>query len=247
MTLSWSGRRKALYTAVAGVLGLLLVGFIYQALFTAPPMCTDGKQNGTEHGVDCGGTCALLCQSEAKNPVVLWARAFEQAPQTYTAAAYVQNNNPGAGARQVGYTFQLFDDENRLIVDRSGIADIPPVPVVPIIETGITAGNRPVTRALFSFSENPQWIRAGQLPVLSVTGQKLSPDGRRLEATIRNASIGDAKVQVAAVVFDDSGVARAASKSTITVPARGQTPVVFTWLISPPGTARAEITILPLP
>lgn len=248
MALSWSGRRKALYTSVVGVIGLMLLIFVYQALFTAPPLCTDGKQNGGEVGVDCGGPCSLLCEGGARAPVVVWARAFESAPQIYTAAAYIQNNNVGSGARQVGYSFQLFDAQNKLVVARDGVVDLAPVPTIPIIETGINAGHRTVARTIFSFSTEPVWLRAGQLPMLSASKQSLSPDGSRLSATIRNDSLVQARATIAGVLFDAEGVARAASKSTITIPARGETPVVLTWGMTPTEPiVRAEVTILPLP
>ncbi len=245
MALTWSGRRKALYTSVGGIIALMMLIVVYQTLFSAPALCTDGKQNGQEQGVDCGGACSLLCQGQARAPVVSWARAFETAPQTYTAAAYVQNNNIGAGARRVAYTFQLFDEENKLVTDRSGVADLPPVPTVPIIEAGINVGYRTVSRTLFSFSSEPVWVKAGALPRLAVSGQKLAADGSRLEATVSNDSFVDVRATVAAVLFDAEGVARAASKSTATVPARSSIPIVFTWGAPVPGIVRAEMTLLP--
>lgn len=218
---------------------------VYQTLFSAPPLCTDGKQNGDEHGVDCGGSCSVLCKGEARAPVVLWARAFETAPQAYTAAAYIQNNNLDAGARRVGYSFQLFDADNKLVVDRAGVADLPPVSVVPIVEPGINVGNRTVARALFSFSTEPVWVKAGVLPKLAVSNQKLVADASRLEASVSNDSFNDVRATVAAVLFDGDGVARAASKSTVSVPARSSIPVVFTWGEPAQGVVRAEITVLP--
>jgi len=247
MALTWSGRRKALYTSVIGVISFMALIFVYQILFTAAPLCTDGKQNGNEHGIDCGGSCALLCAGEARAPVVVWSRAFETAPQTYTAAAYIQNNNPGAGARRVGYSFQLFDADNKLVVDRSGTTDLSPVPIVPIIETGIDVGYRQVSRTLFAFSTEPTWVKAGVLPVLSLSSQSLAADGSRLVATLHNGSFTPVRATVAAVLFDRDDVARAASKSTVSVPARGEIPLAFTWGPSTSQIIRAEITILPLP
>ncbi len=234
-----------MYTSVGGIIALMLLIFVYTAFFTAPPLCTDGKQNGTEQGVDCGGGCARVCEAAARAPVVLWARSFEQAPQTYTAAAYIQNNNVGSGARQVAYTFQLFDQENKLVVDRTGVADLPPVSVIPIIEPNINVGHRVVSRTLFSFSSQPVWVRAGAPPKLSVSEQQLSNDGSRLSATLSNGDFKDARTTVAAVLFDKDGVARAASKSTVVVPARGSLPVTFTWAAQE-GVVRAEISVLPL-
>lgn len=244
--LSWSGRRKALYTSVAGIIGLMALVFAYEAFLTAPPLCTDHKQNGGEHGIDCGGPCATLCAGEARAPSVAWARSFESAPQTYTAAAYIRNDNAGAGARQVAYAFQLFDSDNNLVVERDGVADIPPVPTVPIVEPGINVGYKQVARTLFHFSSEPTWVRAGELPKLSVSGQRLAADASRLDAVVNNDSYSSARATVAAVLFDADGTARAASKSTVTVPARSSTPVTFTWGEPAQGVVRADITLLPL-
>ncbi len=247
MALTWSSRRKLLYTSVVGV-GMLVVFFLtYQVAFNQAPTCFDGSQNGNERGVDCGGSCALVCKSEARAPVVLWSRAFKVAPQVYTAAAYVQNPNIGAGAHKVGYTFQLFDDKNILVVERQGTIDIPPVQMVPFIDPNINVGNRTVARAIFAFTQDPVWQKQGSLPILRTGNQYLAADGSLLSATIHNDSPLDAKaVTVEAVLFDASGTARAASKSLIpTIPHRGSQDVTFTWSGGVPDITRAEITVLP--
>ena len=100
--------------------------------------------------------------------------------------------------------------------------------------------------SLFSFSANPVWVRAGQLPALHASNQKLAADGSRLDATITNDSLVPARAQVVAVLFDQDGVARAASKSTVTIAPRSSAPVVFTWGQPAQGVVRAETTILPL-
>ncbi|KKW37864.1 MAG: Sushi domain-containing protein / SCR repeat-containing protein [Candidatus Adlerbacteria bacterium GW2011_GWB1_54_7] len=119
MALSWGGRRKLLYAAVAAVFGFAVMFGIYRTFFTAVPTCRDGAQNGRESGVDCGGDCALLCQAEARAPVVLWVRAMSGGEGAYTAAAYVQNQNAGAYAPDVHYAFQLFDGNNLLVAQES--------------------------------------------------------------------------------------------------------------------------------
>ncbi len=248
MALSWSGRRQSLYYAVAGVIliGILLV--VWQTFFTTIPTCFDNKQNGGEFGVDCGGTCALLCQGSARAPVVLWARAFRVSGNNYTAAAYVQNNNVGSGARAVSYSFQLFDDKNILVVERDGRVDIPPVQTVPIVETGIDAGNRTVAKTIFAFSTLPTWYQVSKeaVPPIKISGQKLNQDGT-LSATVTNNSLRDVKnLSVAAVLFDAQGTARAASKSRMSVlPAKASQQVIFTWPEPPANIVRAEVTVLP--
>lgn len=247
MAFSWGTRRKTLYTAVAGLLAGVMLVFIYVSFFAKAPTCFDGVFNQNERGIDCGGTCSLICTQDARVPVVLWSRVFQVGPSTYTAAAYVQNPNPGAGARKVAYSFQLFDEKNALVTERIGTIDIPPVQTVPFIDPNINVGNRTVAKAIFAFSSNPVWHKESVSPTLRTTNQYLAPDSSELRATILNDSIVDAeKVVVAAVLFDNNGVARAASRSTLSrVPRKGSQNVTFTWPGGVKNIVRAEITILP--
>ncbi len=247
MALSWSKQRKFLYTTVFSVIAAVLLLTVYLQFFTDAPTCFDGKFNGNEKGIDCGGSCALFCADQTRSPVVLWSRSFEVSPHTYTAAAYVQNPNPGAAARNVAYSFQLFDDKNLLVTERVGVINIPPLQTVPFIDPNINVGNRTVARALFAFSEEPVWQKVGAMPALRVTNQYLSEDGSQLSATIANESIENAdKVTVTAVLFDRDGVARAASRSILPlIPRKGSQDVTFTWPGGVKNIIRAEITVLP--
>ncbi len=249
MALSWSARRQTLYYAVGAAIVLVLGVGIWQIFFAKPAICFDGAKNGDERGIDCGGSCALLCPADVKNPTVLWARAFQVAPGAYSAVAYVENKNIGAGARGVKYSFRLFDDRNILVVERVGITSIPPALLVPIIDTNIDVGNRTVARAQFAFSDDEiQWVKnTNEIPVLRTTEQNLSQDGSRLSAKVVNDSVVDVRnLTVVAVLFDGAGVARAASKSTISrLARRSSQDVIFTWGGGVPNIVRAEITLLP--
>lgn len=252
VNLSWSSRRKFLYTAIAGIFLLAALFFVWNTFFNIPPTCQDNIQNGTELGVDCGGVCSLICGEQSRVPVVLWARAFPNGVNNYTAAAYLQNNNPHAGAKGVQYSFQLFDEKNELIVEQRGVADIPPLLTVPIVESNINVGNRTVVRTLFLFRSTPVWhiVPPESLPFVTVGDKNLAPDASRLSATLSNTStIDTSRITVVAVLFDAQGVARAASKSIVGSLARkSKTSVVFTWPQSanPPagGIVRTEITPL---
>jgi len=251
MALSWSTRRQLLYYGVAFFIGgvLLIVG--WQTFFTTAPTCNDGLKNGSEQGVDCGGSCALVCQGQARAPVVLWARAFKTDATLYTAAAYIENPNTalGAGARSVRYVFSLYDEKNVLVANRDGVIDIPPTMLVPVVENNIDVGNRTVFRAEFRFVlDTLAWEKfSNPAPTPRISNQALAPDGSRVSATVTNNSLESlSQVRVVAVLFDSEGVARAASKSTIaTLPKKSSAPVVFTWPTSIPGVVRAEITVLP--
>ncbi len=249
MTLSWSLRRKLVYSTVIFLISVACVAFIWFKFFSATPTCFDQEQNGVETGVDCGGACSLVCPLEARAPVVQWVRAFPNGNNVYTAAAYIQNNNGETGAHAVRYAFQFFDADNKLVIEKDGIVDIPPVQTIPIIESNIDVGNRTISRTLFSFADLPVWQRVphGSVPNIRIVSQTLSPDATKLTATIENVLLEDIpRVTVAAVLFDGQGVARAASKSTIPLLERASSAtVVFTWPQSIEGIKRAEISILP--
>jgi hypothetical protein len=249
MALGWSARRQLLYYTVATVFFLILLVFVQQTFLSVEPTCSDRRQNGNESGIDCGGSCALICRDVARAPGLLWARALPNAPELYTAVAYIQNLNPGAGSKGVSYSFELFDREGLLIAYREGEVDIPPILTVPIIESNINIGARTVGRAVFSFTEEPIWrkVESDTLPLLRVTNHNLYADASRLEATLNNDSLFDAtNVTVVAVLFDANGVARAASKSLVPRVARKSSEqVVFTWPNPETGIVRAEVTALP--
>jgi len=251
MAVKWGARRQILYYIV-GIIILSALGFgAWRTFFYRVPLCSDGIKNGAETGVDCGGTCALLCPDTAHPPTILWARSFLTAPHTYTAAAYIQNNNTavGAGAKQVHYSFQLLDSNNILVSEREGVIDLPPVGTVPIVESNIDSGEREVARTFFNFTgDSISWSKVNPDSVqklrISQTG---AYESGRLSATVANDSYDDAKkVTVLAVLFDKDGVARAASKATVAkVPARSTTSVTFTWPQAVPDIIRAEVTVLP--
>lgn len=262
MALSWSERRKYTYLTVFGAIAFAFLCWAYFSFFYHAPTCFDGIKNNSEVGVDCGGACSLLCQNQTRQPAALWTRSFitvsaasstpaagEKANNLYTAAAYIQNTNLGAGAHNVAYSFQLFDSKNQLIIERDGITDLPPLPIIPIIESGIPTGTHTVARTLFAFSALPVWrvVAADALAPIDVSHQVLAPDGSRLSLTIENNTVKNiSNVTVAAVLFDGSGVALAASKSLITsLPHKSSQNVIFTWPMGAPNVVRAEITVLP--
>jgi len=224
---------------------------LQQGFFSTPATCFDGTQNGGEAGVDCGDPCALICESSALAPTVLWARALPSGGRNYTAVAYIQNKNFGASAENVHYTFKLYDPEGLLVIQKDGLTSLPPTNdgKVPIIENNLNVGNRTVSRTIFEFTAPVSWykVKAGSVPLLQSTPGILEEDNMRLTTTVSNNSLFDADdVTVVALLVDASGEVKAASESVITtIPRRSSQQVIFTWPIPHPEVVRAQITILP--
>lgn len=252
MALSWSGRRQVLYSGVGAVIVFIILIVLYETFFTAPATCFDHKQNGTETGIDCGGSsCSLICAEAAHPPIVEWSRSFLTNPGTYNAVAYVKNNNVGAGARGVAYSFSLYDANNILIGHREGVVDLPPLQTVPITESNIYVGNSVVARTLFEFTNDPPatWnkIPQGSYPQLTVSQPTHTAGYTRIDASLVNNNAADVKnVAVVAILYDSNHIAIATSKSVLPrVAAKSSEQLVFTWPEGVSGVVQSEIIVLP--
>src|SRR3990167_9267397 len=94
--MTWAMQRQLFYVGVL-LLFFLIFGFlITYSRFNQPPTCTDLKQNGSETGVDCGGSCQLACLAQVDPITILWSRAFKVIPGRYNAVAYLENRNKNA-------------------------------------------------------------------------------------------------------------------------------------------------------
>ncbi len=70
---SWSAKRKLVYAIMFFSFVIIVVGLPTFFIWYQKPTCFDGKKNGDEVGVDCGGSCRLLCSFEAVEPDILWS------------------------------------------------------------------------------------------------------------------------------------------------------------------------------
>jgi len=247
----WALRRKLLYISTVAVIALGLLVWFGVKTFSRPATCIDGEQNGRETGVDCGGECAAVCTGDAREPVVLWTRALKTGEGVYTAAAYIQNPNAAGsiGAYSVAYSFRLLDSDNVLIIEKSGVVDIPPQQEVPIIEPNIFIGEREMAHVFFDFSGDISWskIPESAMPSVRIVSQPTSSGERTLAATVFNEGTSEIRgLTVAAVLSDEQNVIQAVSKSTVSrIPAQGSQNIVFTWNSDISSTVRAKLIPIP--
>jgi len=101
-------------------------GFLVYYLSQPAPSCSDGIQNQSEEGIDCGGPC-LPCQLVyIKDIEVLWTKAMASQGDFYDLAAQIKNPNQNYGSGQVPYQFELYDFNGNLIVQYPGLTFILP-------------------------------------------------------------------------------------------------------------------------
>lgn len=232
--MSWAGRRRTMYISGIVATFLIVVGIPLIFILYEPPTCFDGSKNGEERGVDCGGSCRLLCPFEVTNPTVLWSRAFKITEGVYSAVAYIEHPNSNSGVIEAPYTFKLFDSANILVSERIGTTFLLPNTLTPIFEGGITTGERIPARTFFEFNTELKWVRIPEKEYpLSVKNQRLSNITKtpRIDAVVENSSVDDIfDLEVVGVVFDIDDNAIAASRTIIPLLERQSSEeIVFTW------------------
>ena len=234
----WARNRKRIILAIVSLFLIVVVGVPAFLLFYRAPTCFDGKMNGDEAGIDCGGSCQLLCSAESL-PLLIDGdpRVLPLSPTTYQVVALVENSNNDAEIYRGGYTLKLYD----------GVSNIP----VRVIEgsTYIPKGSR------FAIFEGPFSVGEGTLPrkatlewkedtivwkknskmvsKLNVTDKVFSrlDTTPRLEAKVFNPNLESvSNVDLVALISDANGNIFAASKTFVDILGPGEeAKIVFTW------------------
>lgn len=229
----WAFWRRAQYAG--GVVGVVLLCAVagYVLWWYTPPLCDDGRHNGDERGVDCGGSCVRICAFDAHAPVVEWARSFEVVAGQYNAVAYITNTNQRAGIARLPYTFSLYDAQG-LIVERHGTTVLPPNGQYPLFEGRILTGDRVPVTTILTFGDIDYWLPAqvGREQFV-VEGRTLTDAGTqpRLTAQLTNTALAPVRdVEVVATIFDSRGTALTASRTIVPeIAGRATNDIVFTW------------------
>jgi hypothetical protein len=231
---TWSDKRKFIYASVAvlfviGVIGLPAFLLLYKA-----PTCSDGKQNGNEKGVDCGGRCTRLCQDNFLAPSVAWTRLERVVPSVYNSVAYIINPNTEGEARDVPYHMAIYDQNGMLIIDQKGRVTIPPHRNTLAFAGLVRTGNSVPSKVLFEFTGRPDWYKkTDTLSDVELLEKDYQEDGESssLRVVLKNDSVKNiGKMNVFAVLYDEMGNAIGFSKTIVDEIRAGSTVTApFTW------------------
>lgn len=245
--MSWgtSRRNTILFFLFIFIFGPIIIMSI--VLFYEKPNCFDGKQNGLETGVDCGGSCQLLCTNQVTTPVVLWERAFRVDTGLYNLLAYVENPNTTAFLRDASYVFKMYNEDNVLIGEKKGVVSIAPKSARPIIESNIQTFEQVPVRITFEFVGELVYEQTNPKESLVIIkdeiieNEKQSP---RVKATIQNISLNPIKkIDVIVIVYDVFDTVLGTSSTYVDVlDAEQSKDIVFTWPKPfPDDVARIEL------
>jgi hypothetical protein len=212
------------------VLGLV----VYLAIkLYEPPTCFDGKRNRDELGIDCGGTCALYCASQAQPLRVVWTKAFEVSPGWWSALSYVENPNADKYSDYIPYRMKLLDAAGETIVERTGIANTNSEVRIPIFEGRLALeGKKPASASLELLGE-PRWYKPRAVYRLTTEGQTLTQVGLggELQVAVRNEEpVVLRDVYVTSILYDAQGNAVAVSQTYLDMLGpRARRQVSFSW------------------
>ncbi len=233
---SWATRRRAIILGAA-VLLLSAISFgIFWIFWYEAPNCFDNLKNGDETGLDCGGSCKLVCSSDVIKPIVRWdPRLFEVSPGLWSVLVYVENPNISFDATYVPYSFTIYDENNVVLEKRDRATILPKNKTVGIFEGSIIVkGDSRPRRAVFELGSGIVWNknqkRGDDITVTHSSLLRLD-SAPRVEASVKNNTTEEIKkIELIASIFDGSDNIIAASRTFIETLKKNEIQdVFFTW------------------
>lgn len=219
------------------VLFLTAISFlIFWKFWYSAPTCFDGVKNNDESGIDCGGSCSLVCRAEVIQPIIRWdPRLFEILPGIWSSLVYVENPNIDSEAVYVPYTLTIYDEQNDILIKREGATVLPKNKTVGIFDGSIIMpeGKKP-RRAIFELGKNIVWNKRisseGKIKITHTPLLRLQ-SAPRVEANVKNEDIKDLKnIELVIAIFDGQDNAIAASRTFLENLKKGESEsVFFTW------------------
>jgi hypothetical protein len=233
----WSRRRKRIILSI--ILGILivLIGAPLFFFFYKPASCNDGKQNGDETGVDCGGGCKLICQADYL-PIIQKGdpQVIRVSTTTYALVIHAENPNVNGQVLRAGYTMKVYEASSTIpikIID--GATFVPKASIFAVFAGPLSFGESIPYRATFEWKKDTLvWVKNDlPIPDLNIQNKVLSTENNqpRLTAEVKNESLDPVKnIELTALIFDNTGNIVGVSKTLVDEVDKGGTEsVIFTW------------------
>lgn len=191
--MDWASRRKLAFLTALAVIVIGVVILLLIPLLNKPATCSDKKKNGTEAGVDCGGSCQYLCQEQVVPLELVWTRALVSGPKRVNLVAYLRNENKTAGIQEATYKFTVYDNKGDIVVIKEGKTDVAANGNIAIFSGPVDIGERKVQSTTFEWTSPLYFSTLSEKSLSSkieTIDTKLTTDssGTQLYATLRNST-----------------------------------------------------------
>jgi hypothetical protein len=233
----WSINRKRFILALIILILAVLVGAPIFLFFHKAPSCFDKLKNGDETGVDCGGSCSLVCTTDTL-PLIMKGdpRVIRVATSTYEVVAYIQNPNVSADILNAPYTFNIYGANSPVPVKIiTGETFVPKNASFGIFQGPFNIVGAIPSRVTFNWADGALvWQKdLSAVPDLKVTDALLTNTDfePRLEANLSSSYLNTiSNIELVTFIYDDNGNTVGASRTFVDTLNVGETaPLVFTW------------------
>lgn len=234
MNTAWSTKRKVIYASAAVFFTVAALLYVFRDTFFPKPSCFDGRQNGYEAGVDCGGTCSLRCVEQVVPLSVLWSRALQTSSSTYDLVAMVSNRNLDNAPRNIAYIFTAYDDAGIAFYTQRSQSIVPIDGDFPIVIQNVALTKRPAEVHVELGQGVPHYkvLEKPSMPTLRISDTYYEPGSiPRVYSSITNTKrLPLSDLQVRVVLYDAEGNAYGTGETVIPRLGKEETKnIVFTW------------------
>ncbi len=237
---SWATRRRFMYSTFVIIVLIVLVALPIFYFFYKPPTCNDRIKNGDEEGVDCGGSCVMLCQDIFLPPKIVWGGAkFEKISSgVYNFASLIINPNVDAGAIDVPYKISIYDEAGLMIKEQYGKVTLYPHRNSLAFNPLVNLDKSVPYKATFEFTSPPVWYRSNdELDKLIIVDKRYTEDSNSssLEIVLENRGLLPYQnIDVSVILSDINGNAIGFSKTKIdSINAKNDREIAsYTWPIN---------------
>ena len=242
MNSSWRQSRKIAFILVIIIIILGLLAYKIYPYFNKPATCFDSKQNGDERGVDCGGSCKLICTTDVIPLDIKYAKAVASDIGLYDIVALIENRNKDKDTHdgKIDYTFLIYDRSGSVIKTISGSTTLQLGQTFPIIIQNVPIDlslSNSITNVVLNISNNKSWQAQDStyansfFKVSDVDFKRSFNNISQLKVNVKNLTKAYFRnVPVNVLVFDSNNNLIATNSTILKEVQSGESKdVVFTW------------------
>ncbi len=227
--MGWAENRRVGIAVGIVLIFAALTALVWYVFIYNPPTCFDGIQNQDEQGIDCDGSCVLMCLAPRVDAD--WTRSVRTATGVYHGVSLVKNPLTTAKGTGLQYSMSLYDSGNILVAERRGTFDLEPGETRVLFESNVTTGERVPVRAFLRI-DGGVWEKAvpSDKPIRIIPGV-VDEQALTFTAVLENTTpLPQSDIVADALLYDAEGILVTASETRIPVLGpRARQDIVFTW------------------